>query len=98
VEPEHLLLVAVATCFVFTLRTVATASRTESESCELIADGTVARVNGVAQLTEIVLRPRLRLAPESSLDQARRAMKRTEHACLVSAALATPIRLETEVS
>jgi peroxiredoxin-like protein len=97
-SPEHLLLAAVETCFLFTLRAVARASRVEFIACEVTAEGTVDRVGGVTQFTEIVLRPLLRLAPGTDGDRARRAIQKAEQACLVSASLATPIRLEPEMN
>jgi peroxiredoxin-like protein len=97
-SPEHLLLAAVETCFLFTLRAVARASRLEFTACDVSAEGTVDRTDGVTRFTEIVLRPRLRLAAGADPDRARRAMEKAEHACLVSASLATPIRLEAELA
>ena len=95
--PEHLLLAAVETCFLFTLRVVARASRVEFIACDVTAEGTVDRADGGIRFTGIVVRARLRLAPGADPDRARRAMEKAEQACLVSASLATPVRLELEV-
>jgi organic hydroperoxide reductase OsmC/OhrA len=54
-SPEHLLLAAVQTCFLFTLRSIARASRVDFVSLELDAAGTVDRQGGVTRFTEIVL-------------------------------------------
>jgi peroxiredoxin-like protein len=97
-SPEHLLLASVETCFLFTLRAVARASRVKFETCEVTAEGTVDRTDGVTRFTDIVLRPRLRLATGADPDRARRAMEKAEKACLVSASLLTPVRLEAELS
>jgi peroxiredoxin-like protein len=96
-SPEHLLLAAVQTCFLFTLRAVAQASRVEFTSLELVAEGTVDRKDGATRFTEIVLRPRLALAAGSDRSRALRAMEKSEKACLVTASLSTPVRLEAEV-
>jgi len=96
-SPEHLLLAAVETCFLFTLRAVAKASGIEFETCNVAAEGTVDRVDGVTRFIDIVLRARLKLAPGTSRDRALRATEKAEHACLVSASLAAPIRLEAEI-
>jgi peroxiredoxin-like protein len=95
--PEHLLLAAVETCFLFTLRAVAQASKVAFTALELSAEGTVDRRDGAVRFTEIVLRPRLALAPGADRDRALRVLEKSEKACLVSASLATPIRLEPEV-
>jgi organic hydroperoxide reductase OsmC/OhrA len=96
-SPEHLLLAAVETCFLFTLRGVARASRIEFTVCDVTAEGTVGRVDGAMCFMEITLRARLRLAPGADPDRARRAMEKAERSCIVSASLATPIRLEAEL-
>ena len=62
-SPEHLLLAAVATCFLFTLRAVARACATGILVLDVPVEGAVDREDGVVRFTEIVLRPRLVLAP-----------------------------------
>lgn len=95
--PEHLLLAAVETCFLFTLRAVAQASRVEFTALEVAAEGTVDRRDGVTRFAEIILRPRLALAPGGDRTRALRVMEKSEKACLIAASLATPIRLEPEI-
>jgi peroxiredoxin-like protein len=96
-SPEHLLLAAVQTCFLFTFRAVARASRLEFTSLTLSGEGTVDRVDGVTRFTEIVLRPRVGLPPGADRARALRALEKSEKACLVSASLSTPVRLEPEL-
>jgi len=81
----------------FTLRGVARASGIELFKCEVEAEGTVDRTDRVTRFTEIVLRTRLLLAREVDRTRARRAVEKAEHACLISASLATPVRLELEL-
>ena len=96
-SPEHLLLAAVETCFLFTLRAVAHASRIEFEALEVRATSTVDRQDGVMRFTEIVLRPKLTLPPGADRDRVLRVLEKSEWTCLVSASLSTPIRLEAEL-
>jgi peroxiredoxin-like protein len=96
-SPEHLLLAAVETCFLFTLRSVARASKLEFASLELSGEGKVDRKDGATRFTEIILRPRLRLPAGADKERALRVIEKSEKACLVSASLATPVRLEPEV-
>ncbi len=96
-SPEHLLLAAVETCFLFTLRSIATASKLEFTKLTLSGEGTVDRKEGVTRFTEIVLRPTLTVPAGVDLDRARRIIEKSEKACLVSASLATPVRLEPEI-
>jgi peroxiredoxin-like protein len=96
-SPEHLLLAAVETCFVFTLLAVAQASRIEFTALELSGEGTVDRRDGKMRFTEIVLRPRLSLPAGADADKARRVVEKSEKGCLVTASLAVPVRLEAEI-
>jgi peroxiredoxin-like protein len=96
-SPEHLLLAAVQTCFLFTLRAIARASKVEFVTLELDAEGTVDRQDGVTRFTEVVLHPRLTIAPGTDLARAHTVLEKTEKSCLVSASLATRIRIEPEI-
>jgi peroxiredoxin-like protein len=96
-SPEHLLLAAVETCFLFTLRAVARASKLDFSRLELDAIGSVDRQEGVTRFTDIVLRPRLTVAPGTDHDRALRILEKSERTCLVSRSLSTPIRLEATI-
>lgn len=96
-SPEHLLVAAVETCFLFTFRSVARASKIDFTSLQVSGEGTVDRKDSVTQFTEIVLRTRLVVPPGTDRDRAQRVLEKAEKACLVSASLATPIHLEPEV-
>ena len=96
-SPEHLLIAAVQSCFLLTLRGVARASKMEFLRIELHATGTVNRENGVTHFTEIVLRPRLTLAAGTDRERALRILEKSEKNCLVAASLSTPVRIEPEI-
>lgn len=97
-SPEHLLLAAVDACFLFTLRAVARASKLEFITLELSSEATVDRVNGVTRFTEIVLRPRLTLAPGTDRARALWVLEKSKKACLVTASLSAPVRLEPDIA
>lgn len=96
-SPEHLLLASVQACFLFTLRAVARLSKVEFSGLELDAAGTVDRQEGVTRFTEIVLRPRLTVPPGADRTRVLGVLEKAEKACLVSASLSTPVRLEPEI-
>jgi peroxiredoxin-like protein len=96
-SPEHLLLAAVQACFLFTLRAIARVSRLEFTTLELDAVGTVERKDGVTRFTDIVLRPRLTVPAGTNHDRVRQILEKSEKACLVSASLATSLRLEPDI-
>ena len=95
--PEHLLLAAVESCYLFTLRAYARASQIQFLDLDVVADGTVDREEGVTRFTEIVLRPRLVVGDEVQLEHVTKLLQRVERACLVSASLSTPIRVDPEI-
>jgi organic hydroperoxide reductase OsmC/OhrA len=94
--PEHLLLAAVETCFLFTFRAIAKHSQLDFVTFDVSTEGVVDRQEGVTRFTEIVLRPRVTLPAGTDVDRVRGALQKTERACLVSASLATPIRVEPQ--
>jgi len=96
-SPEHLLLASVQACFLFTLRAVARLSKLEFTELELESSGTVDRQDGVTRFTEIVLRPRLTVPPGVDSARALAMLEKAKKACLVSASLSTPIRLEPAI-
>jgi peroxiredoxin-like protein len=95
-SPEQLLLAAVEACFLLTFRAIAQASRIEFASLAVEAEGIVDRRDGGMRFTEIVLRPRVTRPAGEDPVRVRRALEKAERGCLVSASLATPIRLEPE--
>jgi peroxiredoxin-like protein len=95
-SPEQLLLAAVEACFVLTFRAVARASRIEFTALSVEAEGVVDRADGVTRFTEIVLRPNVTLPAGADPVRVRRALEKAERTCLVTASLATPVRLEPE--
>jgi organic hydroperoxide reductase OsmC/OhrA len=97
-SPEHLLLSAVQTCFLFTLRSIARASQVDFVSLELHGAGIVNRQEGVTRFTEIVLHPRLVIPPGTDRERALRVLEKSKKHCLVSASLSTPIRLEPTIT
>ena len=96
-SPEHLLLASVQSCFLFTLRAVARASRLEFRWLHLDATGLLERRDGVTRFTDIVLRPRIEVPAGIDPEHVRHVLEKTERTCLVSASLSTPVRLEPEI-
>jgi organic hydroperoxide reductase OsmC/OhrA len=97
-SPVSLLLAAVEACFLLTLRAVAKVAQVEFVSLDLRGERTVDRQNGVTRFTEIVLRPRLELAPGGDRDRALWVLEKSKKACLVMAALSTPVRVEPDIT
>jgi peroxiredoxin-like protein len=96
-SPEHLLLAAVQSCFLMTFRAVAKISHVPFVDITVDTSGTVDRQEHITRFTEIVMRPRLTVPPGADQARALRVLERSEKACLVSASLSTPIRMEAAV-
>jgi peroxiredoxin-like protein len=95
--PEHLLIAAVESCFLLTLRAVARASKVEFTSLKVFVTGTVDRKDGITRFTDVVLRPVMTIPPGTDRERALRVMEKAEKSCLITASLSTPVRLEAEV-
>jgi organic hydroperoxide reductase OsmC/OhrA len=96
-SPEQLLLAAVASCFLFTLRAVARVSKVEFVDLELETTGTVDRLDRITRFTNIELRAVLTIPSGADQARAMTLLEKAKSACLVSASLAVPVRLVTEV-
>jgi organic hydroperoxide reductase OsmC/OhrA len=96
-SPEHLLLAAIQTCFLFTFRATARLSQFEFERVDINATGTVDRVDGVTRFTDVVLRVSLAVPPGTNHERALRVLERSEHRCLVAASVSAPVHLEPTI-
>jgi organic hydroperoxide reductase OsmC/OhrA len=96
-SPEELFLAAVESCFLFTLRAVARWAKLEFVNLRLDAEGVVDRQDRVTRFTEIVLRAVLTVPAGTDRHAALATLERTKAACLVSASISTPIRLEAVI-
>ena len=96
-SPETLVVAAVADCFVLTFRAVAHASKVSWTALRCEAGGTLDRVDRVTQFTHVDIRAYLRVPKGTNVEQARRALEKAEHNCLISNSLKATIHMETEV-
>lgn len=96
-SPEHLLMAAVTTCFLFTFRAVARASKLPFASLRISAEGTLDREDRVTRFTEIIVHPRLTLPRGADRAKALNVLEKSKQACLVSSSLSTPVRMQPEI-
>ncbi len=96
-SPETLLVGAVADCFILTFRAVAAASKLPWNALTCSAEGVLDRVEKTTRFTSIVMHARLCVPEGTSVDQARRALEKAEHNCLITNSLNADIRFEPEV-
>jgi peroxiredoxin-like protein len=96
-SPEHLLLAAVSSCFLFTFRAVARASHVEFVEVEADTAGTVDRTGGVTRFTDIILRPTVSTPSGADAAAVQRAIDKAASRCLVSSSLDTPVRVQPTI-
>ncbi len=95
--PEHLLLAAVSTCYVATLRAVAEASKLEFEGIEVPVEGKIERLDGRFKFTRITLRPLVTIHNEQDRERVGRVLEKAEQVCLVSRSLDCGMVLEPKI-
>lgn len=96
-SPETFLVGAVADCFILTFRAVARASRLPWTSLQCHVTGTLDRVDRVTQFTGFEMLAHLEVPAGTDPDQARRALEKAEHNCLISSSLKGAVHLVPEV-
>jgi organic hydroperoxide reductase OsmC/OhrA len=92
-----LLLAAVAGCFTTTLRSVASSAHLDYTDLEVEASATLCKMESGYRFSEIVIRPTLKLADDTERGRAHDLLKKAERLCLVSRALAMPLRFEPQL-
>lgn len=96
-SPEHLLLAAVSSCFLFTFRGVAEASHLKFVELEAHTSGTVDKSAGTVRFTDIVVCAALTAAAGADVAAVQRAIDKAAARCLVSSSLATSVRVEATI-
>jgi len=92
--PEHLLLAAIASCYVSTFSGMAFDSSLEYSALQLETSGTVGRDEAGWSFQEISIQPRLTIANAEQKTLANRLLHKTKDKCLVGRSLACPITLK----
>jgi peroxiredoxin-like protein len=86
-SPEGLLVAAVADCFIFSFKAIATASKLTWEHISCQAVGTLDRVDRVTQFTLFEFQVTLRVPAEADPALAERLLKKAENICLITNSL-----------
>lgn len=97
-SPEHLFVAAVNSCFMTTFLAVAENSKLEFETMECNAIGTLDKVEGKFQITEITLFPIVKILDEVQKDKAIRVIEMSEKACLISNSIKTKVVLKPKIN
>lgn len=95
--PEHMLLGAVATCYVATFRAIAEASKLTCERMDVSVEGTIEKQEGGFRFTQIVVKPAITIEREDDRERVARLISKAERACLISRSLSCPVTLNATV-
>jgi len=96
-SPETLLVAAVADCFILTFRAIARASKFDWASIECTVNGTLERVDRVAQFTRFDVKAALTVPAGADVARAERLMEKAEKGCLVTNSMMAETHLEARV-
>lgn len=96
-NPEDLLLAALSACHMLTYLALAARAGIRVSAYEDAARGTMVLEGGGGHFTEVVLRPRVAVAPGDDMALARRLHERAHADCFIAASVNFPVRHEAEV-
>src|SRR6056297_2035496 len=90
-SPEHLFVASINGCLMTTFFAIAENSRLEFESYECRAQGKMENVEGRYMISEVVLKPLIKVKYEKDIKRARRIVTKAETMCLVSNSVKTRV-------
>jgi peroxiredoxin-like protein len=96
--PEHLFVLAAATCWMTTFLSVAELSKLDFAAVEADGEGVLERGDDRKyHIARITLRPRVTIRREADRERALRLIEKAENACLIRNSMRSEISLEPEV-
>lgn len=97
-SPEHLFVASISSCLMTTFAAIAQYSKLSYESLIVKATGKMAKdEERKFVMSEIMLKPELMIADETSSDKAQRILKKAESNCLISRSIKSKIIFEPNV-
>lgn len=95
-SPEHLFTASVSSCLMTTFLAVAENSQLEFDAFSCEAIGIMERVDRKYLMTEIILKPIVKVE-EKDRDRAERVLEKSEAACLISNSIKTKVSMEITI-
>jgi organic hydroperoxide reductase OsmC/OhrA len=96
-NPEDLLVAALSSCHFLSYAALCARSRLAIVAYEDRATGTMARAGGVTKFTEVVLHPRVTIAPGADAEKARALHARAHSICFIANSVNFDVRNEPEI-
>ena len=94
--PEELLVGSVNTCMMLTFLTFAQAEGLTPVAYQSEAEGLLENIDGKYRITEVAVRPRVRLKGRADLERAREIMESVEAQCFISNSIKGKVTLTAE--
>jgi peroxiredoxin-like protein len=95
--PEHLLIAAVASCYVATFSAIAQMSKLEFSELAVSVEGKLTKEADGLRFTAITVRPSLLLANPADQDRALRLLQKAERGCLIARSLTAKTELAPKI-
>lgn len=96
-NPEELFLGSLASCQMLTYLALASRAGIRVQSYEDDAEATLAIVDKKMRVAEVVLRPRIRIAPGSDEAKARSLVEAAHQGCFIANSVACAVRTDAEI-
>jgi organic hydroperoxide reductase OsmC/OhrA len=96
-NPEDLLVASLSSCHFLSYAALCARSGVEVVAYVDDATGTMDRQDGVTRFTEVVLRPRVTLAPGADAEKARALHERAHHICFIANSVDFDVRNEPTI-
>jgi organic hydroperoxide reductase OsmC/OhrA len=96
-SPEHLYVASVNVCLMTTFAAVAENSKLEIESYSCEGTGKLEKVDGAFMISEIELKPLIKLKFEKDKERAERIIIKSENICLISKSVKSKIILSPQI-
>lgn len=97
-SPEHLFVASAEACIMTTFLAIAANSKVEFDGYASEAVGTLETVDGVMQITSIVVRVTITISDESKVDRVTRILEKSKEHCLISHSMKAKVTLDGQVS
>jgi peroxiredoxin-like protein len=97
-SPEHYFVAAVNSCLMTTFLAIAENSKLNFKHFNCDATGTLDKLDGKFQMTEILLKPHVVIDASENADKAKRVIEMSEKACLISNSICSQVHLEPTIS
>jgi organic hydroperoxide reductase OsmC/OhrA len=96
-NPEDLLVAALSACHFLSYVAYCARDGVNVISYEDDAKGIMDRVDGVTRFTDVLLKPRVTVAPGTDIEKAKALHEKAHHACFIASSVNFPVRNEPEI-